>query len=272
VSPQLPFQFDLRHPPLLTLDHTDCGFLRDVKLGADGATLDLAFGQLIDRRVVEWINLAWNGTAEPKNGKVRASGAKTAIVFDKALITRTTLPALDAAAARIHPQFQLRLKAASVQTVAPGGGVASPPALASQNPWRASDFRVTIDHVDCDRVSAIAPFRVASDPGQAFGVSFPRLQMTFGGVDPISWQQWLEAKGEAALRNGALTYLHADLKSEWGSVLLDGLRLLNLAALPGKHAGDQIARTVATISSTQMKLEIKRPPWNIHDPQGPPPP
>jgi hypothetical protein len=272
VSSQLPFQFDLRHPPLLALDGNDCGFLHNVTLGPDGRTLDLAFGPRLDRRVYDWINLAWQGTAEPKNGKVRASGAKIAIVFEKALITRTTLPALDAAAARIHPQFQLRLKAASVQTVAPGGGVPSPPALASQKPWRASDFRVTIDQVDCSRVTAIASFRVASGPAQGDGVIFPNLQLTFAEVssERISWQHWLDTKGDAALRKGSLTYLRTDLKSEWGRVILDGLRLRSLA--PGKRGDEQLAHEAATIDCAHMWLEMKQPLWGIHDPQEQAPP
>src|SRR6266480_348278 len=271
MSPQPPFQFDLRHPPLLTLDGNDCGFLRNVKLGPDGSTLDLAFGPQLDRRVYDWINLTWQGTAQPKNGKIRASGAKSAIVFDKAVLTRTTLPALDAAA-RIHPQFQIRLKAASVQAVPPGGNVPSPPATAAENPWIAPNFRIKIDQVDCDRVSSIASFRVASDPARVGGVGFPRLQMIFGAIDLVTWEQWRQAIGDSAVRHGALTYLHNDLQTEWGSVILEGLRLLDLTAVLSKPARDQIARTVATISSAQMRFEIKGPVQNIHGPQGLAPP
>jgi hypothetical protein len=251
----LRLDLDTLDPPFLTLDGVDCGFLREAHPGRDGSTLELAFGPRVDDTVFEWVNDAWRGRNELRDGLIRTSATTDAIAFEKAVITRTRLPALDAAD-KTQPEFELTLQTARMNLVPARS--APPPIVggASQHPWRAGNFHVEIDRVATNRVSAIAAIRVACDPAGGIGGRFSHLRMTVAEKDLPSWQHWQQAAGKDRRRDGTLSYLQDDLKTEFGRLTLGGLRLLSIGTQSRNPAADQIARFGVSVAIEQARIDM----------------
>jgi hypothetical protein len=214
-------------------------------------SLDLGFA--MTSPVFEWIAATWEMKAPYRDGAILACDVelkpKSQRKFTGAVITETTIPALDATG---KSPVWLNLKFA-VQTLhleaASGDKVSGDPHHPEKLLMPAS-FRLEIDKLDCKKVRAIDSFTVKQTlhrthgqpeltPG---GVEFPNLKITFSEVAVDSWQGWLEdfvIKGNDKEKSGTLTLLSPDQKQTLAVIKLHGLGIFNLSHAAVGNAVDE---------------------------------
>src|SRR5262245_60977169 len=168
----------------LVLDDVKTGFLKSVEGGVPAAEVisepqgsspyfkkhlgpvvydqfALRFGLSMANEVYDWINASWTGNYVRKNGAVVTTDQKLTAVsqreFFNALITETTIPALDGSSK--EPAY-LTIKFAPEYTriTRASGKVAG--VTSKQKVWLPSNFKVTIDGLDCTRVRSVESFTV----------------------------------------------------------------------------------------------------------------
>jgi phage tail-like protein len=169
--------------------------------------------------------------------------------FFNALISEIGFPALDAASKdaakmtiKIAPAFTRPNKIS---------GAASAPAGNLQKKWLAADFNLKIDGLDATGVSKIDPIVVNVKFGenptgelrdferQPITVSLSNLKITLAASHAQTWLDWHEAfviKGNNARnkdRNGSLSWLSPDLKTELGRIELFQLGIFGIGTEPG---------------------------------------
>jgi hypothetical protein len=210
----------------------------------------------------DWIAAAWAAGDQPKDGALLAVDHQLAIKserqFTAARIAATTVPALDAASKAALP-LSLRLKPASI-TLAPGAGKL-PLGKAKQRLWQAANFRLTVDGLDCTKVSRIDSFTV---PGAVGGkVDFPVLAVTLAAASAATWAAWFDDfvvdgnNGDGAEKSGQIAFLLPDLKTVLARIELQGLGIFRLDTAPG--GPNQMPRLTAGLYCERMSLHRDTP-------------
>jgi hypothetical protein len=219
-------------------------------------------GLAMSDALFDWIAAAWAAADQAKDGALLAVDHQLAIKserqFTGARIAATTFPALDAASKAALP-LTLRLKPASI-TVVPGAGKL-PLGKAKQRLWQAANFRLTVDGLDCTKVSRIESFTV---PGAVGGkVDFPALAVTLAAASAATWAAWFEDfvidgnNGDAAEKNGQIAFLLPNLKTVLARIELHGLGIFRLDTAPG--GPNQVQRLTAGLYCERMSLHRDPP-------------
>jgi hypothetical protein len=219
-------------------------------------------GLAMSDALFDWIAAAWAAADQAKDGALLAVDHQLAIKserqFTAARIAATTFPALDAASKAALP-LTLRLKPASI-TLVPGAGKL-PLGKAKQRLWQAANFRLTVDGLDCTKVSRIESFTV---PGAVGGkVDFPALAVTLAAASAATWAAWFEDfvidgnNGDAAEKNGQIAFLLPNLKTVLARIELHGLGIFRLDTAPG--GPNQVQRLTAGLYCERMSLHRDTP-------------
>ncbi|HTR59359.1 MAG TPA: hypothetical protein VMM27_14370 [Casimicrobiaceae bacterium] len=223
-------------------------------------TVDVGFA--MSDMLFDWIAAAWAGKDQPKDGALLAAGYDLTIKaerqFKSAHIAATVVPALDATSKATSP-LSVRLAPASI-ALASGAGKLQLKAL-KQPIWRASNFKLEIDGLDCSKVMRIDSFTV---PGVAGGkVAFPTLAVTLAATSAPTWNSWLQDfliagnSGDAAEKSGKISFLLPDLKTSLARIELRGLGIVGLETAPGGPS--QVAKLTASLYCEQMSLHRDKP-------------
>ena len=223
-------------------------------------------GLSMSNALFDWIAGAWTSQPQTKDGAVLATDfkldVKTALSFGGALITEMTVPTLDAAS---KDTGLLTVKfSPSTVAAAPASGKLSL-AFSKQKLWRTSNFRLQIAGIDCTRVSKIESFtvkrEVATDQTSSLipgDIDFPNLTITLSQVGSQAWHAWHEDfvlngnNGEGFERNGSISFLSPDLKTELSRIDLRNLGIMRLAAAPTESG--QVTRLIAELYCEEMVL------------------
>ena len=293
----------------LNLDGAKCGFLKSVDGGDISAEvisepaapggfvkkhiggpkyeeLELRFGLDLAREVYDWIGASWALKIQRKSGSIVEADfkldAKSERQFVNALITETTVPAMDAAS---KEPVHLTLKLAPELTKAVKAAGKVPAVSTKKKQFLPSNFRVEIDGLDCSKVTKIDSFTikqstatddigerrdVAREPGK---LEFPNLLITLGGSSPKTWNDWFEDfvvkgnNGDANEKNGAIVFLDPTRQHELGRVTFRNAGIFALRRAP--RTDDQLSRLVAELYCEQMELKIDAAPATV---QPTPPP
>src|SRR5262249_37673319 len=120
----------------------------------DDFTLDIGFA--MSQAVFDWIAASWRRENPRMNGSVVACDwnmeAKSERQFFNALITETTIPALDASAK--NPAFlTLKFAPESVKTVKASGKVSAADSKHPEKILSPKNFKLEIGGLDCSKVS-----------------------------------------------------------------------------------------------------------------------
>jgi hypothetical protein len=279
-----------KQPPLvadrfvLILDGTVCGFVSSAaggdvsapvirepigstvkkRLGAPvSAPIELTFGLALHKVVYEWIGEFWKGDARVKGGSVITldanDQARSELVFEKATIAATTIPAANASS-NAASFLTVRLAPAKTRR-RPVSGPAPGLAAALQKSWLASSFRLEIGGLDATGVSSVDPLTIAATREGV--IDFPDLRVLLAESTARSWSDWHEefvVKGrndDSKERPGALVFLHPDGHTELGRLALSGLGIYRLAPAQASEAGqDRIRRLAAELYCERMELVI----------------
>jgi hypothetical protein len=120
------------------------------------------------KSLFDWINQTWQGKPARKNGSI-ASGSYdrkelSRVDFTNALITETTIPAMDSALK--EPGFlTVKFSPEHTQMRSGSGALLAGPATTSKV-WLPSNFRLEIGGLDCSRVSKVDSFTIKMTTAQ----------------------------------------------------------------------------------------------------------
>jgi hypothetical protein len=268
---------------VLTVDGTVCGFVISAEGGdisapvirePDGAfvrkrlgapapePIVLSFDLSLEKVVYEWIAEFWKGSASEREGSVisvdRNGKATSELVFERAVIAATTVPAMDAAAktpcsltVKLDPAATVRRRASGSVDVVPK----------PRKPWLPANFRLEVAGVDAAFVTRIEPLAVVG--GAEGTVDFPDLRVVISEARAETWSAWhrefvvLGRNDDAREKSGLLNFLAQDLKSVLGRVTLHGLGIHRLASAPVPELGAaEIRRLVAEVYCERMELAV----------------
>jgi T4-like virus tail tube protein gp19 len=229
--------------------------------------ITISLGLSLSPVVYEWIAAWWSGSHVRKSGVIQSLGLDHKVVgqleFEDASIVRTDLPALDGAS---KAQCTLSLTLAPRRTArSKPAGQAKVVVSKAQRAWRASNFRLEIDDLDCSRVSTVSSLAV---PGKA-PIDFPSIELALSPVGAASWLEWHESfvvqgqNDDSHERGGELVYLSPDGKGELGRVNLHSLGIYRIAPELQESDGAPTSaanRLVASLYCERMGLEVATAP------------
>lgn len=225
----------------------------------------------------DWITSFWDSKAARKSGAVLAVDYSSQVVarreFRDALLTETTLPALDAASK--DPAFlTVRFVPEQVRMSKGGGSVPSMTTAKAQRPWTVSNFRLEIAGLDCSHVRKIESFSVKQKvAGNAVGeerlvqkepgaLTVSNLVVTIPEMFADTWDAWaqgflVEGKSDDSQEKvGDLVLLGSDGQSEIARIHLFGLGLMKVAH-ESPDSANQVRTVVATVYCERAAFEWK---------------
>ena len=237
---------------------------------------ELSFDVGFDSKpVIDWVSDTWKGKYLKKNGSIQIADHNYNVVaerqFTDALITGTTIAALDASNAKKPVQLTVTVAPEYVRDVK-GGGKAQPTSLKSR-PMLAH-FRFEMGDLEAS-VKRIEPFTVgqkvlADQVGQFREVvkqpntlEFPNLTLRMMDRASPNWAKWQEDfllkgnGGEGQEKDGAIVFLDPTLKKELGRINLFQCGLVRLGGDRQERSMDKGGGTLtAELYCERMELAI----------------
>ena len=185
------------------------------------------------------------------------------LAFTNALITEFGMPALDAASkdpalmtVRFAPDSTQRQKG-SGQTITPCGTV-------KQKKWLASNFRLTIDGLDCKKVNAVDAITIkqAAPQRERGRLEIPNLVVTLAESGAQSFFDWHQDfvingnNGSENEKNGMLEYLTPNLAETLFTITFQHLGIFKLAPEKVEAGSENIRRIKAEMYCQQMAFKF----------------
>lgn len=234
-------------------------------------------GFSMSKPLYDWISASWKMNYQRKGGAVVATdynyNAKSKRQFTNALITETTIPAMDAASKepgyltiKFAPETIRNMKADGKAVT---GG--STPKSDAQKTWLPSNFRLEIDGLDATKVNKIDAFTVKQttvqddvgdardyqhEPGK---LEFPNLTITIPVANADGWIAWHEdfvIKGnndQSKEKNGTLSLLSNNRQEVLATIKFYNLGIVSINEM-GTEA-DGIARYQVELYVERMEFE-----------------
>jgi hypothetical protein len=233
--------------------------------------LALVVGANMSQSFFEWIASTLNRKFARKDGAVSfqdyTGGEKERLVWQAGLLSEIGFPALDAGSkesahltVKVRPELTQHKK---------GSGLTSQISLSSkqQKKWLASNFRLTVDGIDCTTVRTVEALTIAQTAiGNPIGeereletqptVEIPNVVVTLNesrASDFLTWHEDFVVKGnndQAHEKEGKLEFLSANLKDVLFTLSLHGLGIFRIGRLKQTSG----AAAVATVEA-QMYCE-----------------
>lgn len=287
----------------LTLDGKTCGFIKSVAGGAVTAEViqepsgpsyftkkhigqpkyedvTMQMGFTMTKPVYDWIQQSWTMSRPRKSGSLIAASydlkAESERQFFNAMITETTIPAMDGASKEpaymtvtFSPEYTRVQKASGPIDALPFG-------KNEQKVFLPSNFKLEIDGLDCSKVSRVESFTVrqtvvtdnigdardfAKEPGK---LEFPNLKITIveATAQPfLDWHENFVIKGnndEGAEKKGSLTLLSPDLKTPLAKIKFYNLGVFRIQPDKSESGADQVRRL--TVEMYVERMEFECPP------------
>lgn len=192
---------------------------------------------------------------------IDAAGNATSVLdFGNAVVSEIGFPAFDAASKnevtltlKYSPEYTRYKKGSGkVQSAAPVGS--------KVKPWVASNFRLTIDGVDCSKVTKVGAITVKQKAG---GLQVSNLTITLAESDAkpfIDWQRAAAVAGgdpQKSQKNGSLAVVSADGKQVLLMLSFHGLGIFKLAADKAEANDDKIKRMTAELVVERMEFKYE---------------
>jgi phage tail-like protein len=285
----------------LELDGVKTGFLKSIEGGtataevvkeASGAAyfekkhlgplkyedISMQLGFSMTKAVYDWIAACWQMNYQRKNGRIVACDfkmdAQSELQFFNALLTEVGVPAADGASKdpayitlKMGPEYTRRQKSS--------GKPGSEFGKNEQKLWLPSNFRLTIDGLDCTKVNKVDAFTVKcttkdeeigdardylKEPGK---VEFPNLKVQFSAISAQSWVDYHDdfvIKGncwEDKEKSGELVFLSPNRQTELAAVKFFNLGIFKLSAAKLEGNSDNQARYDAELYCERMEFEYR---------------
>ena len=285
----------------LTLDGVKSGYVKSVDGGAISAEVinepagpsyftkkhigqpryeqfTIQVGFSMTKVMYNWIQQSWRMSPSRMNGSIVALDStltpKSERQFTQALITETTIPAMDGSSK--EPAYMtIKFSPETIRTVAPSGDKAdySENYKVEQKMFLPSNFRLEIAGLDCTKVNKIDSFTVkqtavTDDIGDARDalkqpgkLEFPNLKITLSEASAQSWIDWhksfvIEGKNdELAEKGGSLTLLSPDRQKVLAKINFLNMGIFRLQPDKAEANADQIKRMTAELYVERMEFE-----------------
>jgi hypothetical protein len=234
----------------------------------------MQFGMSTVPALKDWIQGFFERKHKHKNISIITVGADLKPVSEteyvNALITEIGFPALDGSSK--DPAFlTVKIQPEQIRPKKISGKIGSK-ANAKQKQSLTSNFRLTVDGVDCSKVSEISGFTIKQNYEQddlgihrdvriiPTSLEFSNLSVMFSAVTAQSWQDWFDDfvvqgnNGDDKEKLGSIEYLAPNLQD-----VLMAVKLLNVGiySLKTEKAGtDQVMRMTAELYCEQMTLDF----------------
>ena len=284
----------------LSLEGVNVGYLRAVAGGAAVGTVvvdnvgpdniqkkhvagvryePLSFDAGLDSKpLVDWVRDAWQGKSSRKSGSVQVLDHNYNVVGDRqftdALITGTTVSALDQATGKNPLVLTITVAPESVREV--GGSGKAQASTAKAKSMLSSNFRFEMGDLETSWVKRIEPFtvgqRVTEDEvgemrtpmKQPSTLEFPNLKIRMAARSYPGWSKWQEEfllkgnGGDAQEKNGAIVFLDQTLKNELGRINLFNCGLIRLGGERQEAAKESAATVTADLYCEKMELAMMK--------------
>ena len=281
----------------LTLDGAKCGFVKSIDGGGITAELinepaatsqyvkkhigqpkyedfQVQVGFSMGEKVYQWIAQSWSMAYPRINGSVTALNydlqPTSERQFFKALLTETTIPAVDGAS-KEPAYITLKFAPEYTRTEKPTGSKADYGQYGKneQKVWLPASFKLEIAGLDCSKVSKIDSFTVkqtavTDDIGEARDVlkepgklEFPNLKITLAEATAQSWLDWHEnfvVKGnndETFEKSGILTFLSPNRQEVLAQIKFYNMGIIRAQSEKGEANAD-------TVKRVQVELYVER--------------
>lgn len=282
----------------LTLGGVQCGFVKSVEGGDvvaevieeavgpsyfvkkhigqpkyEDFAVQIGFGMA--QTVYDWIAASWSANYQRMDGSIVAADytlkAQSERQFFNALLTETTVPALDASSK--EPAYLTVKFAPEHAKTVKGKGKLGVPAKQQPKLFLPSNFRLELDGIDCTHVSRIDSFTVkqsvvtdeigdardyAKEPGK---IEFPNLRVTTAEAAIATWESWFEdfvlngENDDSKEKSGAIVFLAPDLKKELGRVGLFNVGIFALRTARQQAHEESIRRVTAELYCERMEFQ-----------------
>jgi len=225
--------------------------------------------------VYEWIAATWTGKIFRTDGAITTVDTQFKAVseqqFTDALLTAVTTPTLDGTAKK-EVFFALTFAPEHSVFAKAGGKVAPAPDKKAQKKWLPSNFRLTIDGLDCTRVMKIDSFTVKYTPAadtigdardylkEPGKLEFPNLKIKFSASSAQTWRDWFESfvvKGnndESHEKHGEIVLLAPDMKPA-ATIRLFNLGIFKLADDTSDASAAAVKRLTADLYCERMEFQ-----------------
>lgn len=243
--------------------------------GVEIEPISLELGMAMSRPMFDWIKASWNRQFVRKTGAIIHGDfdlkSQVEQTFQDALLVETGFPALDASSTepayltvKLHPEQVAIVPGVGV----PISGLLSP----RQKLWTQSRFRLSIDNVDCSRVSKIDAFTVKQRVKQLYvgnqrlpeleptGIEIPNLTLYTSLAHAqqfLAWHQAFVSQGDQDTRQerqGSLELLGHDGEPLF-TVVLRNIGIISAAIEKSDANADQVKRCKIELYIESMDLE-----------------
>jgi hypothetical protein len=228
----------------------------------------LAFGTGMSGPFYQWLRSVCECELAPRSGALLSADFNFKEVarqsFQNALITEIGFPALDASSkdpatmtVKFAPESTQRQK---------GSGEALKPCAASrkQKKWLAANFRLTIDGLDCSKVSKIDAFAIKQQVAERepARLEIPNLVVTLPESAAESFFEWHEDfviqgnSGDESEKKGLLEFLTPNLADTLLTVEFQHLGIFKLTPEKLEAGSEQIRRVTAEMYCEEMTFDF----------------
>lgn len=239
--------------------------------------ITISVGMAMSRPFWQWIRSSWDGKDRRQDGTIFICDynfdVKFEQTFHQALITETTLPALDAAAkeaAKLVVKFLPEWTELKPSSGKKGTGVIG---KTNQKQWSPANFRFQLGKLDCTHVNKIDSFTVKQgtkvlETGEkrirevvATNLDFPNLTVYLSMAYAESWFRWYEdfvVKGNNSDSNelsGSITYVAPNLTKDLLTIDLKNVGIASLKIDKADSSNDTIKRVKAELYVEDMEFK-----------------
>lgn len=241
--------------------------------GVSYTDLSMTFGAGMSKVVYDWMTATLQGKYMRQDGSVMTADFNGVVRsrqdFLQGQISEIGFPACDAGG-KDAAYITLKITPESTRAGSPSGKVSSA-ALTKVKPLLNSNFRLTIDGLDCTRVAKIDPIVVTQQLGPSKADGQLRVYSAEPGVLEVSnlvisltddpkngFSDWFDKfviKGNSSVpKNGTLEYLDPGMKNPIFTLTFHNLGIFKLAR-PKMEAGSEVIRLRAEMYCEQVFFE-----------------
>ena len=172
-----------------------------------------------------WVVDSWSGNYSYKDvdiiGVTSSKAIKMQRRFTNAYITKTVFPTLDntTSSSSYNGYITVKIVPETIEYTSPSGSLTSF-STGSISHWQTNKFALTIDNLDCSKVTKIESFSISitGTSTSTINQEVSNLKITLNDPNPTGWLDWhddtvIKSQGES--KNGTLS-----LKSSTSSTIL----------------------------------------------------
>jgi phage tail-like protein len=238
-------------------------------------TIEVSMG--MGKDLWDWIKSSWDQGFVQKNAELLACNFNHEVqavrVFNDCYIGKVTVPACEGAS-KDASYFTIELVPETIRYEKGDGSKIQGQENVNSKKWLASNYRLEIDGLPCERVAKIDSFsweqKVALDQVGQFreakkepaALTVPNIKLTISMADYWPWYEWFDnfvLKGQctdADEKKGALTFLAPNLTDELMTISFDHLGIISIDQEAVDANTENIARFVVELYCEQMFIDV----------------